>query len=161
MEKREIYFSELDFDKLRELVNTYYSDSLNDNELNYARLSRKLTEGVVLSLENVPYDLVTMNSLIYLRNADHYDQKMVFTLVFPEDADHTRNKISVASPIGISLIGEKMKRIISYESMGGTKRLKIERILHQPETHLKYEELLKKTYSDRKSKSGEEIEFYY
>jgi len=160
MENREIYFSELDFDKLKKLVNTYDVDSLYDEEQNYAKLSKKLAEGVVLSLENVPHDIVTMDSLIYLRNADH-DQKMVFELVFPEDADLTQNKISVLSPLGVSLIGEKTKRIIRYESMGGTKRLEIEKILQQPETDLKCKDLLKRSYSNRKSISAKDFNFYY
>lgn len=158
MDQREIYFSELDFSRLSELANTYDFDSLYDKGRNCAMLSIKLAEGVVLPLDNVPYDLVTMNSMLYLRNAE-YGQKLVFELVFPEDADLTKNKMSVLSPMGISLIGEKTKRIIRYDDMGEIKRLKIEKILYQPEADQKFRELIKKAYSVRKDKVDKETVF--
>jgi len=150
MKQMEICISDIDFGPLKELVNNINTGLLNsDEQLSYHELLRKLECATILPLRDVPYNIITMNSQIFLRDPDS-DKKMVFELVFPKYADPARNKISIISPVGVSLLGKEVKDIINYEGTTGARRLKIEKLLYQPEAEQKLQRLLRSS-SKRKT----------
>jgi regulator of nucleoside diphosphate kinase len=59
---------------------------------------------------------------------------MVYTLVFPEDADHTHNKISILAPIGTAMLGYRVGDIFEWKVPDGVSKMKIKEILYQPES---------------------------
>jgi regulator of nucleoside diphosphate kinase len=73
-----------------------------------------------------------MNSRFRLKDLDDGEESD-FTLVFPHQADFSKNKISVLAPIGVSLIGCKVGDSVSWKTPAGQKRYKILEILYQPE----------------------------
>jgi regulator of nucleoside diphosphate kinase len=58
---------------------------------------------------------------------------MVFTLVFPAEADYERGRLSVLAPIGMALLGYRAGETVEWKVPSGVRRLKIEQVLYQPE----------------------------
>ena len=66
-----------------------------------------------------------------LLHLDHEDIEL--TLVYPEDADLAKNKMSVLSPIGTAILGYKAGDIVEWEVPSGITQIHIKGILYQPE----------------------------
>jgi regulator of nucleoside diphosphate kinase len=81
---------------------------------------------------NVPADVVTMNSIVRIRDLDSGEAED-YELVFPADADIARNRISILAPIGTAILGYRVGDVIHWPVPAGTCRLLIENILYQPE----------------------------
>jgi regulator of nucleoside diphosphate kinase len=60
-------------------------------------------------------------------------EKETYTLVYPEEADVDLAKLSVLAPLGTALLGASVGDVVECRTPGGVRRLKIERILYQPE----------------------------
>jgi hypothetical protein len=58
---------------------------------------------------------------------------MVYTLVFPNEADIEQNRISVLAPIGIAMLGYRVGDILEWPVPSGLSRLKVKEVLYQPE----------------------------
>lgn len=131
MEKRTIYITELDMERLKERLLESEAVPEGDRE-NLAELEQELMRAEVVSPQEVPGDVITMNSLVRLKDLDT-KKELTYTLVFPADADAAQNKISVLAPIGTALIGYRVGDIITWEVPAGRRRLKVEEVLYQPE----------------------------
>ncbi len=83
--------------------------------------------------ENIPLDVVTINSKVRLRKIDS-DPGIIIILVFPSDANLSEHKISILAPIGSAVIRRQTGDSIEWKAPGGIKRAKIEKMLYQPET---------------------------
>jgi len=102
-------------------------------ELRYVQqLEEELDRAEVVIAKDVPQDVVTMNSQIRVLDMDAH-KETVYTLVFPPDADISRNRISILAPIGTALLGYRVGDVIEWQVPAGVKRLRIEEILYQPE----------------------------
>ena len=86
---------------------------------------------IVLPVD-VPVDVVTMNSEVAVRDMDS-NKEMTFAVVFPSDADISRQRISILAPMGTAVLGYRVGDTIDWKVPGRTRRLKIERVLFQPE----------------------------
>lgn len=128
-----IYITKNDHKKLIDFINKKWDH--NDSDKN---LLTELNRGVIVEPQDVPSDVITMNSLVVFCNIES-KEKLEYWLVFPDDADIGQRKISVLSPIGCALLGYKIGDIISVHTPKGEKQLKVEKILHQPESHGNYE----------------------
>ncbi|HKS74401.1 MAG TPA: GreA/GreB family elongation factor [Terriglobales bacterium] len=58
---------------------------------------------------------------------------MIYTLVFPRDANFDEGKISVLAPIGTAILGYRAGDVIEWKVPGGLRKLRVEEILDQPE----------------------------
>jgi regulator of nucleoside diphosphate kinase len=81
----------------------------------------------------VPPDVVTMNSQVVCidetTGAEH-----TLRLVYPDMADVARQYVSVLAPMGAALLGLSIGQAIDWPMPGGrTSRLRVERVLYQPE----------------------------
>jgi regulator of nucleoside diphosphate kinase len=74
-----------------------------------------------------------MRSKVRLLDIDA-GKEVVYSLVFPNEADLDQGKISVLAPIGTAMIGYKVGDVIEWEVPAGLRRLQVEEILYQPET---------------------------
>lgn len=131
MEKRTIYITELDMERLKERLLESEAIPERDRE-NLAELEQELMRAEVVSPQEVPGDVITMNSSVRLKDLDT-KKELTYTLVFPADANAAQNKISVLAPIGTALIGYQVGDIITWEVPAGRRRLKVEEVLYQPE----------------------------
>lgn len=129
--KRSIYITVRNMERLQGLID--FARPTNENDLeNVERLEEELYRANIVEPENIPLDVVTINSKVQLRAIDS-DLEIIFILVFPSDADLSEHKISILAPIGSAVIGRQTGDIIEWKAPGGIKRAKIEKMLYQPE----------------------------
>lgn len=96
------------------------------------KLETELANARVVAPKEVPADVITMNSKARLRDLET-DEDLVYTLVFPDQANIEQGRISVVAPIGTAMLGYRVGDEFQWEVPGGTVRMKVEEILYQPE----------------------------
>jgi regulator of nucleoside diphosphate kinase len=75
----------------------------------------------VLAKGKYPQHIVCMNSEVEFRD-DTTGRIQRLTLVYPEEADITRRRISVLTPVGTALIGLPVGGSITWQTPGGEVR---------------------------------------
>lgn len=93
------------------------------NELNSAR---------IVEPQEIPDDVVTMNSIVKLSFLES-NKQIQFQIVYPDQANMKENKISIFSPIATALIGYKVNDEIEWLVPAGPTRIRIDEIIYQPE----------------------------
>jgi regulator of nucleoside diphosphate kinase len=131
MTRRQILITENDMARLRELVSRGRVALRRDQD-HVEELEGELEHAEVVAAEDVPPDAVTMHSTVSVRDLDT-DARAIYTIVFPAEADIATNRISVLAPVGTALIGYRAGDVIEWATPGGTRRLRIEAVLFQPE----------------------------
>jgi len=134
MNKREIYITERDMERLQALI-----DIGGKKDAAYLeRLEEELDRAKVVDPRDIPDDVVTMNSSILVKDLDTNEEK-TFVLVFPGKVNMTENAISILAPVGTALIGYKEGDVIDWEVPAGTKRIQIIKVIYQPERNGNYD----------------------
>lgn len=95
-------------------------------------MAAELARAEVVSPQEVPANVVTMNSQVRLVDTDSQED-MVYSLVFPHDSDAAEGRISVLAPIGTAMLGYAEGDVIEWAVPAGTRHLRIEKIVYQPE----------------------------
>ena len=131
MRERAIYITHFDMERLQKLLEGARLWSQRDREY-LDKLEEELDRAILVASEDVPGDVVTMNSLISVRDLDS-KKEMTLRLVFPSDADYEQDRISILAPIGTALIGYRAGDTVEWRVPAGVKRLKIIAVLYQPE----------------------------
>jgi len=131
MEEHKIYVTKFDLQRLQGLVELAKDFRCRDRN-NLKRLGQELARAKIVDSKDVPPDVVTMNSQVELLNIDTND-KMIFTLVFPNEADADLGKVSIIAPIGTAIIGYRVGDTVAWRVPAGERRIKIQKILYQPE----------------------------
>ena len=124
---RVIYITEADMRRLRPLI-----EGVKNSRDDLRGLQAELENARVVAPVDVPPDVITMNSKTRLRDLDT-GEEMMFTLVFPGNADIEHDKISVVAPIGTAMLGHRVGDEFSWEVPAGSVRLRVEEVLYQPE----------------------------
>lgn len=127
-----IYITGLDRQRLEKLIELAGERSRRANHLYLARLEEELERAETVAPEEVPSDVITMRSRVRLRDLDT-GEGMVYTLVFPTEANLDEGKISVLAPVGTAMLGYRVGSLIEWEVPSGRRRLKVEELLYQPE----------------------------
>jgi regulator of nucleoside diphosphate kinase len=122
-----------DFDRRRllgllELLRT--REGVNEDTLD--ALEIELERAEVVRPEEVPPDVVTMNSQVELEDLDTHEN-LCITVVFPGSADAGQRRISVLAPIGLALLGCREGDEVAWPTPSRTRRLRVGRIVYQPE----------------------------
>lgn len=130
MKNRTIHVTEGDMHRLRELI--AFARSGDDRDRPYlGMLESELDRAVVLSLDQIAPDVVTMNSRVRLRDGR---RTWNMTLVFPELADPEEGNISVLAPLGAAILGCRVGQPVEFRVPGGeTRSCDILSVLYQPE----------------------------
>ncbi len=133
MERRDIYITEFDLNRLTELLGVWqtFKGSMNTS-IHLESLMEELDRAHIVLPKDIPADVVTMNSRVRLLDMSK-GEELMYTLVFPRDADAVTGKISILAPVGTALFGYRVGDMIEWPVSLGTKTLKIEEILYQPE----------------------------
>ena len=97
-----------------------------------ADLVEELNRAIVVPAEEIPADIITMNSRVRLLDLDK-GSAVEYTLVYPAEADVAKGKVSIVAPIGAAIIGYREGDEIEWDVPGGRRRLKVEAVLYQPE----------------------------
>ena len=61
------------------------------------------------------------------------NEEITYRLVFPEQADIDERRISVLAPIGTAMLGQREGDEFQWEVPEGLVRLRVEKIVYQPE----------------------------
>lgn len=96
------------------------------------RLKQELERAEVVQPQEIPPDVITMNSKVCLEDTESLEEE-TYTLVFPEDADVQQGKISILAPIGTAMLGYRVGDIFEWEVPAGIRKLLVKSILFQPE----------------------------
>ncbi|MGD9487587.1 MAG: nucleoside diphosphate kinase regulator [Calditrichaceae bacterium] len=131
MAKRKIFITESDLKGLTLLIKSSKNLSPRDSEF-LKNLSDELERGTVVPEDQIPPNVITMNSEVCLKDMDS-GEELIYKLVYPKAADISKNKISILAPIGTALIGYKIGDVIEWKVPVGTRKLKVKKILYQPE----------------------------
>jgi transcription elongation factor GreA len=107
--------------------NAEYHAALERQSFVKARI-RQLRERLAtlnsINMSQLPKDRAGLGSKVKLLNLDH-DTEVTYELVFPELADLERGLISIASPIGKSLVGKQEGDEVTIRTPSGEKRFEL------------------------------------
>lgn len=131
MKENRIVITRVDANRLSDLImearNKGYRGSTYLNDL-----AAELDRAILVEPKDIPEDVITMNSLVQLYDINQ-DEIINYTLVFPEEADVKKGKISVLAPIGTAMLGYRVGDEFEWKTPGGVSHLRVEKILYQPE----------------------------
>jgi regulator of nucleoside diphosphate kinase len=129
--KHKIFITEQDMQRLTDLLAS--AERISSRDLEHLWLLRQeLEDAEVVTSEEIPADVVTMNSRVRIKDLDS-GREAIYVLVFPRDADVAQGRISVLAPIGTAIIGYRAGDVIVWAVPAGQKRLKVQEVLYQPE----------------------------
>ncbi len=131
MSGKPIHITEFDFERLKELLQDLQATDYRKSDY-LERLQLEIDRAEIVQPEDIPSDVVTMNSTVCIEDIDTEEEE-IYTLVFPEDADLSQGKISILAPIGTAMLGYEVGDSFEWEVPGGIRKLRVKRILYQPE----------------------------
>lgn len=92
-------------------------------------LGKELERARVVPAREVDADVVTMGSRVLFE--DDAGEKHDVVLVYPEEADMEKHRMSVLTPVGAALIGLKVGQSIHWQTRSGEDRvLKVLQVSH-------------------------------
>lgn len=130
VEARAIYVTQQDKDRLLHLIQTQ-RNSWRDQQ-NLDLLEQELDRAQVVTGDAIASNVVTMNTRVRVRDLKT-NKELVYQVVFPRDADSSKNMISVLAPIGTALLGYEVGSDVEWQTPGGVRHLRIEAVEYQPE----------------------------
>ena len=134
MRKRTIYITADDMDELTKLL----KDEKDRHGYGNGRgehlkgLEAELNRSKLVAAHTVPPDVITMHSTAHLVDLES-GEELIYTLVFPSEADIRQDKISVLAPIGTAMLGYRVGDVFEWPVPDGLRRLQIAGLLYQPE----------------------------
>jgi len=137
MTGKQIWITYYDLERLSSLIESSKIPGYQ-KKFYLKQLDQELENAKVVSPQDIPRDVITMNSHVRIRDLGSGEKKE-YILVFPSDARIEEGKISILSAIGTALIGYRVGDIIEWQVPSGLRRLKIEKILYQPEASGHYD----------------------
>lgn len=131
MDQPTIYITSKDKEKLWELIQREKFAEYRGSPY-IKMLSTEIEKAQVVEPKQIPPDVITLNSTVELVDKATNDE-MVYTLVFPEDANVSEGKISVLAPIGTAMLGYKEGDTFEWDTPGGKRSIFVKKIVFQPE----------------------------
>ena len=132
MNEKQIVITEQDRKRLIDLILDAQSGEYRGS-VYLDKLRGELHRAQIVAPQDIPADTITMNSKVALLDLDTQEEE-IYTLVYPENADSAEGKISVLAPIGTAMLGYRVGDVFEWEVPAGKRRLKVDRILYQPES---------------------------
>lgn len=133
MNRKKIIVSSRDYTKLAGII----SGKPGSGETEYKELFEELKNAVLVEPEKMPADVITMNSKVRFKDIEE-SEDYIFSLVYPEDADTSKGKLSILAPIGTALLGYRVGDKVKWKVPAGIKTFLVEEILYQPEASRDY-----------------------
>lgn len=96
------------------------------------KLLAELHSAKIVSSEEIPKDVVTMNSIVKIHFQNNKNT-VQFQIVYPHLANMKENKISIFSSVGSALIGYRVNDEIDWLVPSGMTKIVIDEIIYQPE----------------------------
>lgn len=132
-----IYVTQADAEKIQALLwEAGASDYRGSPYLK--QLRQELERAQIVEPQQIPADVITMNSTAVLVDVET-GEEMVYTLVFPDQADLSEGKISILAPIGTGMLGYRVGSSFAWETPGGRRTLRVDKVTFQPEASGNYQ----------------------
>lgn len=131
MSDRTIQITELDRKRLVDLILTAQSGEYRGS-VYLEKLRGELERAEVVAPQEIAGDVITMNSKVTLIDLDTGEEE-TYTLVYPDNADVAEGKVSILAPVGTAMLGYRVGDVFEWEVPAGKRRLKVAKILYQPE----------------------------
>ncbi len=101
-------------------------------------LNAELDRAQMCKPEDIPTDVVTMNSRVKFRNLNSGEEHLR-TLVYPASLTDTTSQLSVLAPVGAALLGLRVGDTIRWMLPGGIEtHLEVLELCYQPESAGEY-----------------------
>ncbi len=126
-----LIMNRLDYSKILKCID----DAKNLKTINAEeaeKLLRELNSATIVEPDEVPVNVVTMNSIVKISFVNT-NKQVQFRIVYPDEANVRENKISIFSPVATALIGYKVNDEIEWIVPSGMTKIRIEEIIYQPE----------------------------
>ena len=110
--------------------NSEYDEAKNAqaaNETKIAELETKLRYAKVIDESEIDTEIVQVGNIVEVLDVE-FDEKIEYTLVGTTEVDLASNKISNESPMGMAMLGKRVKDVVEFEAPSGTVKLKILKI---------------------------------
>lgn len=134
MSRPTIIINELDAERIDRLLEQPAFASLPVADA----LNAELDRAQMCTPQNMPHDVVTMNSKVKFRDLTTGEVR-VRTLVYPAQMTDSATQLSVLAPVGAALIGLRAGDTINWALPGGTlTHLEVLELLWQPEAAGEY-----------------------
>lgn len=137
MNEKNIHITELDRQRLIDLIMDAQSKGYRGS-VYLEKLRGELARAEIVLPQEIPADVITMNSKVVLIDLDTQEEE-IYTLVYPENANTTEGRVSILAPIGTAMLGYRVGDVFEWEVPAGKRRLKVDKILYQPEASGDYE----------------------
>lgn len=135
---RSILLTERDLERLKKLIAHEREFGKVGETKEMKDLQMELERAQIVSPEEIPAGTITMNAKFLLKHLDS-EELTEYSLVYPEEADFFENKISIMAPIGTAMLGYQEGDEVDWQVPAGTVRLRVEKVLYQPEASGDYE----------------------
>ena len=132
-----IHITKSDYERLSALIEKTRERDPMDRE-NLKKLETELDRAEIVDAKDISKKVITMRSRVRLKDLVSGEAN-TYWLVFPSEADFSQGKISVLAPIGTAILGYKSGDTIEWPVPSGVRKLKIDKILYQPEATGNYE----------------------
>ena len=132
MDRRNIVLNHDDYNVLKNLLESW-KRSGKARLPHVARLAEEVKAAVVMDGETIPDDVVTIRSRVSFRHlsGDAAEATEQAVIVFPVHCSEAAENVSILSPLGMALIGEREGSEVEYVAPGGTYRIRIEAVAPQ------------------------------
>lgn len=133
--RKKILVTHFDYNRLKQMVSDYTKE--NKTDANMDDLLGEIERAQKVDSNQIPPNVVTMNSKIEIKNLDEIDFQE-FQLVFPKDANTEGNQISILAPMATACLGYKVGDVIEWKVPRGVFQFQITGIKYQPEANGDY-----------------------
>lgn len=126
-----LILNRLDFLRIQKSIdNAKLVKSINAAEAE--SLLRELNSATIVEPEEIPSNVVTMNSIVKISFLIS-NQQTQFQIVYPQQANLKEKKISIFSPVAAALIGYQVGDEVEWIVPAGPTKIRIDEIIYQPE----------------------------
>lgn len=132
MESRAIYISRYDLERLNELLEVVRAFGKKECQEYADALAKELKHARITNPQEVPPDVVTMNSKVRVVNVNTGTDR-ICALVFPRDAALAPDNVSVLNAFGTTLLGRRLGDVFALDSGQDAVMYHVTQMLYQPE----------------------------
>ena len=100
-------------------------------------LKKKISLALKVKPQDVPRDIVTMNSFVELQR-NNAEASFAVKLVFPEYENIRESRISIFSALGAAIFSEKVGAEVAYKTWKNENHIIITDVIFQPEANGNY-----------------------
>jgi len=129
---RAVHISRYDLDRLSELLAVVRAFGKKDCQTDADALAEELKHARVTSPQEVPPDIVTMNSRVRVVNLGT-GRDRIYSLVFPRDAALASGNVSILNSFGAAIFGRRLDDVFILGTGQDALMHQITQILYQPE----------------------------